>query len=1249
MSSDEETITQGTLRTSTGQPLPLEHTDIKARIGGPVASVDVRQVFRNNTGGAIEAVYLFPLPHEASVYRMEFRIGDRTVKGVIKEKEEAKRAYERAKSEGRSATLLEQDRPNLFTLSVANIPAGEAIEVTLGYQEKLAFDDDEWRFVFPMVAGERYHSGKPTPTPTPTKIPPKEKQGAATATTDVPDAARIRPPKAATGERAGDIAVEVEIHAGKEIDPPRSPSHRIDVEQMGMGAYKVRLSPSDAIPNRDFVLAYKAARAGVRPEVYFERKEDRPGTFLLVVTPPATPPPDDPTWLDGGGSEGHALRCSNCGGELRDTNAVRDVPGIGPAWKCAYCGAVIAATRDRKFTRIGLPRDVVFLIDRSASMRGGSVPQARRAVRLILDHLGSNDAVQLFAFDHDRVAADGHGDAFMPLSDVSIQQIDSFLAGLKARGGSELEEALERAAKLPNREGRTKLVVLLTDAAVGNDGRLLRRAREILGDATRLYVLGVGPAVNRYLVERLARACGGASDVLLPTEDVETVVPRFARRVRQAGPVLTSLKLVWDDALPADVYPSPIPDLFGGQPVQLLGRFSGSGKTRLVLLGTTAKGEPFRQEVDVDLPEVADQVPGLERLWAKLRIDSRLERLAREPAEASEIRLEVLGLALKHSLLSPYTALVAEDSEQRVKEEARRVDVKPAAVAGSSDEEEDEQEEDEEEARESATGGGRFADEDTDRVRRSELVSEVVDTGTRTRAGVVRSAPMRARGGGGAPGGGPPAGFGPPPAPPGYGAFSGDVPPSPGAPAGLVRPAPAAPEDGPDDEPAVLYSLSSLMSAPAEASDSARRSSARSAAAPMPAAGPMDLHMARSRDADEPAMARSFDADEESSAPPAPARERSFVSKVKSALGLGEAPPPPPPPPPAMALPPPAMAPPPMPGSPSKAAKPPPPVAPQQPQVAQKPIPKSTGTEDYPQEVLDWAAKRQIGELDLVFLVDETGSMGAYIEEVKRRLLDIIAALKSAPLCRSLRMGIVGYRDHPPQDYTFASRVVPLTDDIESIRRGVMQMDAQGGGDGPESVTDGLFDVVRLEWRTRAARVVVWVGDAPPHGVEPKGDSFPQGCPCGHHWYTQAESCREMGIVIHAVGCLPALHHYYVGAEQVFRTVASTTRGLFLPLTEAQILIPLITGVAETELDKQRIEERIAEVLAAHERELAQAEERERVRYVTDVLRQENVRPRGLVYDVARPHQTPLKFRDITPKDVEEGIDHLRRLGRTQL
>ncbi|HSN97539.1 MAG TPA: hypothetical protein VLS89_04540, partial [Candidatus Nanopelagicales bacterium] len=123
----------------------------------------------------------------------------------------------------------------------------------------------------------------------------------------------------------------------------------------------------------------------------------------------------------------------------------------------------------------------------------------------------------------------------------------------------------------------------------------------------------------------------------------------------------------------------------------------------------------------------------------------------------------------------------------------------------------------------------------------------------------------------------------------------------------------------------------------------------------------------------------------------------------------------------------------------------------------------------------------------------------------------------------------------------------------------------------------------------------------------------------------------------------------YVGAEEVMKTVARTSRGLYLPLSEAPLLIPLITGVAESELDRQRIEEHIADVLSQHEKELQLADEQEKVRFVTDVLRAENVRPRGMTYDPARDTPPPLRFRDLAPADVEAGLAELRRLGRTAL
>jgi Mg-chelatase subunit ChlD len=302
-------------------------------------------------------------------------------------------------------------------------------------------------------------------------------------------------------------------------------------------------------------------------------------------------------------------------------------------------------------------------------------------------------------------------------------------------------------------------------------------------------------------------------------------------------------------------------------------------------------------------------------------------------------------------------------------------------------------------------------------------------------------------------------------------------------------------------------------------------------------------------------------------------------------------------------------------------------------------------SESYSEDELRWLEKRLSGELDLVFLVDETGSMGPYIAQVQSRLLELLKAVKESPLCRSLRVAIVTYRDHPPQDSSYASRVVDFTDDTNKIEKEVVRLRASGGGDGPESVTDGLFDMVRLDWRTRAARAVIWFGDAPPHGVEPYGDGFPQGCPCGNHWFTQAESCREMGIAIYAVSCRPGILQFK-GAEEVFKIVARTTRGAWLPLTKAHLLVPLIAGAAATELDKQRIDEQLSAVVEEYSGDLSRTDEAERVRWLTGVLRERGVKPRSMNYDPESEEPAPLKFRDIDSADVEAALDRLRLAGR---
>ena len=153
-------------------PCPLKHTDVKAQISGFISRVTLTQTYRNDYETKIEAVYTFPMSHRAAVDRMIMTVGDRVVVGEVKERELARQIYEAARSQGYVASLLEQERPNIFTQSIANIEPGAEVVVEISYVELLQSRDGTYSFNFPMVVGPRYIPGSQTISPalTPTEL-----------------------------------------------------------------------------------------------------------------------------------------------------------------------------------------------------------------------------------------------------------------------------------------------------------------------------------------------------------------------------------------------------------------------------------------------------------------------------------------------------------------------------------------------------------------------------------------------------------------------------------------------------------------------------------------------------------------------------------------------------------------------------------------------------------------------------------------------------------------------------------------------------------------------------------------------------------------------------------------------------------------------------------------------------------------------------------------------------------------------
>jgi Ca-activated chloride channel family protein len=208
---------------------------------------------------------------------MTMLVGDRTVRGLIKPREEARKIYDDARRAGQVAGLLDQERPNIFTQSVANIMPGAKVKIVISYVEAMPYEAGSYEFNFPMVVAPRYMPGHPIG---------KQGGGWAPDTSKVPDASRISPNVTPEGTRAGhDISVEVNIEAGVPIDALESKTHDVAVGRPGTDRAVVRLRDKTTIPNKDFILKYRVAGKGVEDAV-LTHKAANGGFFTLMLQPP---------------------------------------------------------------------------------------------------------------------------------------------------------------------------------------------------------------------------------------------------------------------------------------------------------------------------------------------------------------------------------------------------------------------------------------------------------------------------------------------------------------------------------------------------------------------------------------------------------------------------------------------------------------------------------------------------------------------------------------------------------------------------------------------------------------------------------------------------------------------------------------------------------------------------------------------------------------------------------------------------
>ena len=314
---------------------PTLKTDVHMRITGMIARVKVEQHFKNPTKDWMEGVYVFPLPEESAVDHLDMKVGTRVIEDQIKEKDEAKKTYEAAKQEGKKATLLEQERTNIFTTNVANIGPDEEVTVAIEYQETLRYDQGQFRIRFPMVVAPRYIPGAPVASDF-------VGTGFSRNTDQVPDASRITPPVLHPSKGLiNPVSIKIDLDAGFALAKLESPYHKTDMKQDGH-RYAINLANGETPANRDFELVWKP-EVGNAPQaaVFTQTKKDK--TYALVMVMPPS-----------------------------ETSETKTKP---------------------------LPREVIFVIDTSGSMEGMSIEQARESLALALSRLTPQDRFNVIQFN----------------------------------------------------------------------------------------------------------------------------------------------------------------------------------------------------------------------------------------------------------------------------------------------------------------------------------------------------------------------------------------------------------------------------------------------------------------------------------------------------------------------------------------------------------------------------------------------------------------------------------------------------------------------------------------------------------------------------------------------------------------------------------------------------------------------------------------------------------------------------------
>jgi Ca-activated chloride channel family protein len=402
------------------------------------------------------------------------------------------------------------------------------------------------------------------------------------------------------------VSVKVDLESKRPLKSIYSPSHSVQVKRHGSNQAAAVYEATEVQPDMDFALYFAPEKDELGVNLLTQRQSDEDGYFLLLASP---------------------------GVDVKEKQVVT--------------------------------KDVAFVLDTSGSMAGKKLEQAKKALQFCVENLNDGDRFEIIRFSTE---VEPLFDKLVKATEPNRAKANDFIRDLKPIGGTAIDDALRKALALrPGQDDRTFVVIFLTDGrpTIGttDEDQIVANVKKENEGRTRVFCFGIGTDVNTHLLDRVTEDTRAVSQYVLPDEDLEVKVSSFFSKIKE--PVLTNPKLTFTGGIRATkLYPSPLPDLFKGEQLVLVGRYSGQGDAAVVVEGTV-NGAARKFTYEVNFPAEASDSEFIPRLWATRRVGYLLDEI-RLHGENSELRDEVTELARKYSIVTPYTAyLILEDETQR--------------------------------------------------------------------------------------------------------------------------------------------------------------------------------------------------------------------------------------------------------------------------------------------------------------------------------------------------------------------------------------------------------------------------------------------------------------------------------------------------------------------------------------------------------------------------------------------------------